>query len=119
MKKRSKRYKDLVKNSKDKSKLKLNDIIERLKKNANSKFEESIDVSVKLNIKQSKGGDATIRTILKLPNGTGKKYRIAVLCEPDKISDAKSSGAEVFGKKIKFERGKTANVLGNLLVLFI
>ena len=84
-KKRSKRYKDLVKNSKDKSKLKLNDIIERLKKNANSKFEESIDVSVKINIKQSKGGDVTIRSILKLPNGTGKKYRIAVLCEPDKV----------------------------------
>ena len=104
MKKRSKRYKDLVKNSKDKSKLKLNDIIERLKKNANSKFEESIDVSVKLNIKQSKGGDATIRSILKLPNGTGKKYRIAVLCEPDKISEAKSSGADVFGSDDLIEK---------------
>ena len=104
MKKRSKRYKDLVKNSKDKSKLKLNDIIERLKKNANSKFEESIDVSVKINIKQSKGGDATIRSILKLPNGTGKKYRIAVLCEPDKVSEAKSSGADVFGSDDLIEK---------------
>ena len=41
---------------------------------------------------------------MKLPNGTGKKYRIAVLCEPDKISDAKSSGAEVFGSDDLIEK---------------
>ena len=41
---------------------------------------------------------------MKLPNGTGKKYRIAVLCEPDKVSEAKSSGADVFGSDDLIEK---------------
>ena len=52
-----------------------------------------INLSLKINLKQSKGGDFNLRTVVKLPNGSGKKIRIAVLCEPDKIEDAKKSGA--------------------------
>ena len=40
---------------------------------------------MKLNLKQSKGGDLSLRTVVKLPNGNGKKLKIAVLCEQDKI----------------------------------
>ena len=36
-----------------------------------------------------KGGDFNLRTVTKLPNGSGKKFKIAVLCEPDKIDEAK------------------------------
>ena len=52
---------------------------------------------MRINLKQSKGGDFSIRTTVKLPNGSGKKEKVAVLCETDKVSDAKSSGAEIFG----------------------
>ena len=98
MKNRSKRYKELTKQSiKGKKKIELKDVIELVKKTSTSKFDESIDISMRINLKQSKGGDFNLRTIVKLPNGSGKKIRVAVLCEADKIEDAKMSGADIFG----------------------
>jgi len=104
MKKNSKRYKELLKSvSKDK-KLELKEIIDLVKKNSTSKFDESIDVSLRINLKQSKGGDLSLRTVFKLPNGSGKKNKIAVLCEPDKIDEAKKSGAEITGSDDLIEK---------------
>ena len=97
MKKRSKRYKDLIKNKVIDKKLAIKDILDLLRKNSKTKFDESVDVSLRVNLKQSKGGDFSLRTIIKLPNGSGKKEKIAVLCEPDKISDSKKSGADIVG----------------------
>ena len=88
MKKRSKRYKNFKKIAADK-KLAAKEIIELVKKNSNVKFDESVDVSLRINLKQSKGGDLSLRTTIKLPNGSGKKEKIAVLCEPEKIDEAK------------------------------
>ena len=97
MKQYSKRYKQLIDSRSKDKKLELKLIIDEVKKNSTTKFDESIDVSLRINMKQSKGGDLSLRTIIKLPNGTGKKSKIAVLCEPDKIDEAKKSGAEVVG----------------------
>ncbi len=97
MRKRSKRYKklfDLVKNKKPDS---VGKTIDAVKANSNSKFVESIDVSFKLNLKKVKGAETTLRTVIELPNGNGKKIRVGVLCDENKLSDAKKSGAEVFG----------------------
>ena len=104
MKKKSKRYKELLKTVVKGKKLSAKDIIELVKKNSNSKFDESIDVSLRINLKQSKGGDFSLRTTIKLPNGSGKKEKIAVLCEPDKIDEAKKSGAEVVGSDDLIEK---------------
>ena len=104
MKKRSKRYKEISKLiSKDKN-LNLKEIIEQVKKNSNSKFDESIDVSLKINLKQSKGGDLSLRTVFNLPNGSGKKNKVAVLCEPDKTDEAKKAGADVVGSDDLIEK---------------
>ena len=89
MKKRSKRYKKIFSSDIKEKKLKVKEILELVKKNCNSKFDESIDVSLRINLKQSKGGDLSLRTVVKLPNTTGKKEKIAVLCEPEKIEEAK------------------------------
>ena len=97
MKKRSKRYKNILKEEVKNKKLTAKEILDLVKKNSNTKFDRSIDVSLRINLKQSKGGDFSMRTTVKLPNGSGKKEKIAVLCETDKVSDAKSSGAEIFG----------------------
>ena len=97
MKKRSKRYKNLVKNKTKEKKFSTKDILEIVKKNSNTKFDESVDVSLRINLKQTKGGDFSLRTTVNLPNGSGKKEKIAVLCEADKISEAKKSGADVVG----------------------
>ena len=104
MKKRSKRYKSLLKNQIKDKKISLKDILDLVKKNSNTKFDESIDISLKINLKQTKGGDFSLRTTIKLPNGSGKKEKIAVLCEPDKTSEAKKSGAEIVGSDDLIEK---------------
>ena len=104
MKKNSKRYKALFKSDDRNKKLELKEIIELVKKNATTRFDESIDVSLRINLKQSKGGDLSLRTVVKLPNGSGKKSKVAVLCEQDKIEEAKKSGAEVVGSDDLIEK---------------
>ena len=104
MKTRSKRYKELKKTIVKDKKLSPKDILDLIKKNSNAKFEESIDVSLRINLKQSKGGDFSLRTTVKLPNGSGKKEKIAVLCEADKISEAKKSGADLVGSDDLIEK---------------
>ena len=99
MKKKSKRYKKILETKIREKKVSFKDAIELVKKNSSAKFDESIDLNLRLNLKQSKGGDFNLRTVLKLPNGNGKKVKIAVLCESDKIKEAKSSGAEIFGSE--------------------
>ncbi|MBD1150263.1 50S ribosomal protein L1 [Pelagibacterales bacterium SAG-MED29] len=104
MKRHSKRYKELLKSIVKDKKIELNEIIDLVKKNSTTKFDESIDVSLRINLKQSKGGDLSLRTVVKLPNGSGKKNKIAVLCETDKIEEAKKSGAEVVGSDDLIEK---------------
>ena len=107
MKKHSKRYKELLKSVIKDKKIEIKEIIDLVKKNSTTKFDESIDVSLRINLKQSKGGDLSLRTTVKLPNGSGKKSKIAVLCEPDKIAEAKKSGAEIVGSDDLIEKIST------------
>ena len=128
----SKRFKKLLKIPKNKHSLKIEDVIGMVKKNCTAKFDESIDVSFFLNMKQKKD-EFNLRTIVNLPNGNGKKIKVAVLCEESKTSEAQNSGAELFGSdtlvkeimsgKIKFDKliatpsmmskiGKLGKILG-------
>ncbi|MDB9743653.1 50S ribosomal protein L1 [Pelagibacteraceae bacterium] len=104
MKKKSKRYKEILKLAIKDKKMTAIEILDLVKKNATSKFDESIDVSLRINLKQSKGGDLNLRTVVKLPNGSGKKIKIAVLCEADKVEEAKKSGAEIVGSDDLIEK---------------
>ena len=104
MKKRSKRYKEILKIAVKNKKIAVKEILEMVKKNSTTKFDESIDISLKINLKQSKGGDFNLRTVVNLPNGSGKKSRVAVLCEPSKIDEAKKAGADVFGSDDLLEK---------------
>jgi large subunit ribosomal protein L1 len=104
MKKRSKRYKDILKTAVKDKKMNIKDAIELVKKNSTTKFDESIDVSLRINLKQSKGGDLSLRTVVNLPNGSGKKNKVAVLCEPDKVEDAKKAGADIAGSDDLIEK---------------
>ena len=124
MKKISKRYK-LIKDKKIKEKINFDKAVGLVKENCTSKIEESIDISVRINLKQSKGGDFNLRTITKLPNGNGKKYKIAVLCEQEKINETKNLGADLVGsqdlldkiseKKINFDKLIcTTNMMGKI-----
>ena len=96
--KRSKRYK-LLEKIKVKEKVPLEKSLELISSSCTSKIDESIDLSIRINTKQSKGGDFNLRTIVKLPNGNGKKNKIAVLCEQEKVDEAKKLGADISGSQ--------------------
>ena len=68
-----------------------------VKKNATSKFNESVDVAIRLGI-DAKKSDQGVRGSTVLPNGTGKTVRVAVFCPPgEKAEAAKAAGADVVG----------------------
>ena len=104
MKKKSKRFREILKTSIKNKKISTKEALDLVKKNSNVKFDESIDVSLKINLKQSKGGDFSLRTIVNLPNGSGKKNKVAVLCELDKVDEAKKAGADVAGSEDLIEK---------------
>ena len=104
MKKKSKRFKEILKNVIKDKRINTKEALDLIKKNSTAKFDESIDVSLRLNLKQSKGGDFSLRTVVNLPNGSGKKSKVAVLCEPDKIDEAKKAGADVVGSDDLIEK---------------
>ena len=104
MKKNSKRFREILKNSIKDKKIEVKEALDLVKKNSTAKFDESIDVSLKINLKQSKGGDFSLRTVVNLPNGSGKKNKVAVLCESEKVDEAKNAGADVVGSEDLIEK---------------
>jgi len=92
-KKKSKRYKKLTESLRKDKIFVIDEAIQLVKKNCNVKFNESIDVSFNLNLKQKKE-EISLRTNANLPHGNGKKIRVAVLCEESKSKEAKESGAD-------------------------
>ena len=99
MKKISKRFKGLIEQQKKEKIDYLEKKIDSVKKMSNAKFVESIDLSFKLNLKKIKSSESVLRTIIELPNGNGKKLKVAVLCDPNKLADAKKSGADIYGSE--------------------
>ena len=94
--KASKRFKKLLEVSKDKKIEAIDEAIKMVKKNCTTKFDESIDVSFNLNLKQKKE-EFSLRTLVNLPNGNGKKIKLAILCEESKVQEAKDAGADLSG----------------------
>jgi len=103
MKKRSKRYKKLKESSKKDSPKNFSEALTLVKKNSNTKFEESIDASVRLNVAKSKQ-EINLRSVVSLPFGTKKKIKVAVICEESKIEDSKKSGADIVGSDDLIEK---------------
>ena len=92
----SKRYKKLPEKTKDLNAETIEKLLPEVKKNCTTKFDESLDLSFQINNKQKKS-EVNIRTVVNLPGGTGKKVKVAVVCEDSKTSIAKSAGADVVG----------------------
>ncbi len=92
----SKRFKKLLEDTTDLKAETIEKLLPNIKKNCTTKFDESVDLSIQINNKQKKG-EVNIRTVVNLPGGTGKKVKVAVVCEDSKASDAKSAGADIVG----------------------
>ena len=93
---RSKRFKKLPEKTKDLNSETIEKLLPIIKKNCTTKFDESVDLNFQVNNKQKKG-EINIRTVVNLPGGTGKKIKVAVVCEETKASEAKSAGADLVG----------------------
>ena len=92
----SKRYKKLSDNMLEMNAETIDKLLPNIKKNCTTKFDESVDLSFQINNKQKKN-EINIRTVVNLPGGTGKKVKVAVVCEDTKVSEAKDAGADIVG----------------------
>ena len=127
IKKRSKRYLESKKKISEIKTSSINDAIKVFKSNKTVKFDETLDISVMLNKEKNKG-EGLSRGYAKLPNGTGKKIRIAVFAVGDKVKEAKDAGADIVGNedlikdvkdgKINFDVAvATPDVMRNIAVI--
>jgi large subunit ribosomal protein L1 len=105
----SKRFKKLPKKTKDISAEAFEKLIPELKKNCTTKFDESLDLSFQINNKQKKS-EINIRTVVNLPGGTGKKVKVAVVCEDNKAQEAKDAGADIVGSDEFVEKIKGGEI---------
>ena len=92
----SKRFKKLPEKTSELAANSIEKLLPEVKKNCTSKFDESVDLSFQINNKQKKS-EINIRTVVNLPGGTGKKIKVAVVCEDPKSAEAKSAGADIVG----------------------
>ena len=92
----SKRYKKLPEKTKDLNAEVIEKLLPEVKKNCTTKFDESVDLNFQINNKQKKS-EINIRTVVNLPGGTGKKVKVAVVCEDVKAAEAKTAGADIVG----------------------
>jgi len=70
--------------------------VELVKKTASAKFDESVDVAIRLGVDPRKA-DQTVRGTVALPAGTGKTLRIAVVAAGDAAAEARAAGADLVG----------------------
>ena len=104
----SKRYKNLLKAKKISSNV-IKELLTEIKKNCTTKFDESIDLSVQINNKQKKG-EVNIRTMVNMPSGTGKKIKVAVLCDDANKASAQKAGADLVGADDLIEEIKSGKL---------
>ena len=105
----SKRFKKLPEKTSELSAEGIEKLIPVIKKNCTTKFDESIDLSFQINNKQKKS-EINIRTVVNLPGGSGKKVKVAVVCEEAKSADAKSAGADIVGGDDFIEKIKSGEI---------
>ncbi len=94
--KRGKRYLEAVKLLDKQKTYSIEEAIETLKKLPHPKFDETLEISCKLNVDPRKS-DQMVRGSVVLPHGTGKKVKVLVFCEPEKEKEAKEAGADFVG----------------------
>ena len=105
----SKRFKKLPEKTKDLQAQPIDKLLPILKENCTTKFDESLDLSLQINNKQKKS-EINIRTVINLPGGTSKKVKVGVVCEENKMQEAKDAGAEVVGGDELIEQIKSGDL---------
>lgn len=115
MRKISRRQEKNLKKIKSTPYTNLTEAIETLKDTATAKFIESVELHANLNI-DPKYADQQLRTTVTLPNGIGKKIKIAVLTNEENFLESQSAGADIVGDQDLIEDITNGNILFDLLV---
>ena len=105
----SKRFKKLPKNTNTLKAEPINNLLSKVKDNCTTKFDESLDLNILINNKQKKN-EINLRSMVNLPSGTGKKVKVAVVCEESKSKEAKDSGADLVGGDELIEKIKNGEM---------
>ncbi|MCX7344000.1 MAG: 50S ribosomal protein L1 [Proteobacteria bacterium] len=88
----------------------LSEAVKLVKSNANAKFDETVEISINLNV-DAKKAEQNIRGVLSLPNGTGKVYKVAVFARGPKADEAKKAGADLVGAEELVEQIQKGEIL--------
>ena len=92
--------------------------IKYIKDNSYVKFNETLDVAINLSINVSKS-DQTVRGVINLPHGTGKKIKVAVMVKAEKEKEAKDAGADIYENSVLNENIQKGNLDFDILGLKI
>lgn len=104
-----KRHKALVESYDGNAVFPVKDAISLAKKNANAKFDETLEISINLGV-DPKHSDQIVRTMISLPKGTGKKVTVAVFAKDDKAKEAEAAGADIVGSDDLIEKVQKGEV---------
>ena len=92
----SKKRKELLSKTDVDKVYKLDEALDLIKESSKVNFDETIDIALNLSLNLDKS-DQSVRGVVNLPNGIGKKIIVAVIAKGDKAEDAKKAGADVVG----------------------
>ena len=106
---KSKRFKKLPQKTNELPSEKIDILLKSIKSNCTTKFDESVDLSLRINNKQKKN-EINLRSIVNLPGGTGKSVKVAVVCEESKINEAKEANADLVGSDDLVEKIKVGEL---------
>jgi len=99
----SQRFTAIVKDHEAEKMHSIDEAIAGVKAKASAKFDETVDLAIKLGI-DSRKSDQNVRGITNLPHGTGKKKTVAVLAKGDDAKDAEAAGADFVGEEELIKR---------------
>ena len=105
----SKRYKKLPEKTKELEADLFDKLISIVKSNCTTKFNESVDLNFQINNKQKKS-EINLRTVVNLPGGSGKKLKVAAVCEESKVKNAEDAGADLVGGDELIEKIKNGEL---------
>lgn len=101
-----KRFRALLKGFEKTAQYEVSEAIGMVKKNANSKFDESFEIAINLGVDPRKA-DQMVRGTVALPHGTGKAVRVLVLAKTPKDKEALDAGADYAGLDEYIEKIKS------------
>lgn len=115
MAKITKRLQELTKKIDSEKNYVLNEAVDVVKTLASAKFDETVEIALKLNV-DPRHADQMVRGSIVLPAGTGKKVRVAVIAKDAKADEAQAAGADIVGSDDLVEEIQKGNMNFDVLI---